>query len=162
MVKAAETGPVKIDENSSFVLYSAVDQKKLDWDIVIGEDGKSSVSDGVYSQWPQIRMAVQMLGRLPPTSGQRKVFEGQIQKVKDALYKTKEEFSSIFTGPVSAAFTKVYRPQGDKEGEIEYFDRVNEKRDYVLLGVDCHTDESQDVHLPPIQYVFGATEVEGN
>ena len=39
------------------------------------ETGKVTASDGVFQEWPQISMTVQMLlGRLPPTSGQRRVF----------------------------------------------------------------------------------------
>ena len=137
---------------SDIAIYSAVDQQKLLWDIHIDDQGKPHVSDGVFSQWPQIRMAVQMLGRLPPTSGQRKVFEGQINNVKTALDNTKKSFRQIFTGPVSKAYQHIYRP--DEEGEKqEYYDRVYGKRDYYLLGVHCRTAESTDIHLPCMKYI---------
>ena len=45
---------------------------------------QAAVSEGIFKQWPQIRMAVQMLGRLPPSSGQRKVFVRQVENVKPA------------------------------------------------------------------------------
>ena len=137
---------------SDTALYSAVDQQKLTWDIHIDDQGKPHVSDGVFTQWPQIRMAVQMLGRLPPTSGQRKLFEGQINNVKKALDGTKKSFRQIFTGPVSHAFRTVYRPEEEGEKQ-EYFDRVYGKRDYILLGSDCRTAESADIRLPCIKYI---------
>ena len=58
----------------------------------------------------------------------------------------------MFKGPVSEAFRQAYRP--DEAGEKqEYFDRVFGKRDYVLLGVHCHTEEDPDIHLPCIKYI---------
>lgn len=137
---------------SDNAIYSALDQQKLEWDISIDDQGKPHVSEGVFSQWPQIRMAVQMLTRLPPASGQRKVFEGQINNVKAALDKTKKSFEQIYTGPVSKAYEHVYRP--DEAGkDQEYFDRVHGKRDYLLLGVHCMVDEV-DIHLPCLKYVL--------
>jgi ubiquitin-activating enzyme E1 len=145
---------------SDTAIYSAVDKQKLTWDIRIDEEGKPHVSDGVFTQWPQIRMAVQMLGRLPPTSGQRKVFEGQINNVKKALDGTKKSFRQTFTGSVSHAYRTVYRPTNDQLEKQEYFDRVYDKRDYVLLGVHCRTAESADIHLPCINYIVTAPEGE--
>jgi Ubiquitin-activating enzyme active site/ThiF family len=139
-------------DHSDNAIYSAVDQQKLEWDIRIDDQGKPHVSDGVFTQWPQIRMAVQMLGRLPPTSGQRKVFEGQINNVKSALDKTKESFEKLFTGPVISAYHQVYRP--DEAGEKQdYYDRANGKRDYVLLDVHCKASDETDIHLPCIKYI---------
>eukprot|EP00797_Seminavis_robusta_P034812 Sro846_g210150.2 (475) ;mRNA; f:20372-21796 len=144
---------------SDKALYNSVDQQKLKWDIQIDDQGKPHVSDGVFTQWPQIRMAVQMLGRLPATSGQRKVFENQINNVKTALDKTKKSFENIFTGPVSKAYHHVYRPEeaGEKQ---DYFDRVNGKREYVLLDVHCQTAEEADIHLPCIKYIVSRDEPE--
>jgi hypothetical protein len=111
------------------------------------------VSDGVFSQWPQIRMAATMLGRLPPTSGQRKMFVMQVENVKKALYQTKESFQNTFDGPVSDAYCKAYRPEEEGEQQ-EYFDTVFESRDYVSLGVHCHTSTEEEIHLPCIKFVF--------
>ena len=134
-------------------LYSAMDKKKLDWSIDFDEDGKATVSDGVFTQWPQVRMAVQMLGRLPPTSGQRVVFKSQVDRVKASLDQTKESFMKLFTGSVSDAYSQVYRPT--EEGEKQtYFDSVFKARDYVTLGVDCHTDKKEDITLPCIKYMW--------
>ena len=134
-------------------LYNAIDKKKLEWDISIDSDGKPHVSDGVFSQWPQIRMAATMLGRLPPTSGQRKMFVMQVENVKKALDQTKESFQNTFDGPVSDAYCKAYRPEEEGEQQ-EYFDRVFEARDYVSLGVHCHTSSEEEIHLPCIKFVF--------
>lgn len=152
-------------DTSDNAIYSARDLQKLEWDISIDEQGKPHVSAGVFTQWPQIRMAVQMLDRLPPSSGQRKVFETQIQNVKTSLDNTKKSFQRIFAGPVSEAFRHVYRPQDDDNNKAqEYFDRVHDKRDYLLLGLHClwknsasNSEEEgvKDIHLPCIKYVVG-------
>ena len=134
-------------------IYNALDKRKLDWDISFDDNGKATVSDGVFTQWPQVRMAVQMLGRLPPTSGQRVVFKTQVEKVKVSLDQTKESFMKRFTGSVSEAYREVYRPS--EEGEKrDYFDSVFTGRDYVVLGVDCHTEDKDDITLPGVKYLF--------
>mmetsp|Transcript_33227 Transcript_33227/g.61177 ORF Transcript_33227/g.61177 Transcript_33227/m.61177 type:complete len:1298 (+) Transcript_33227:96-3989(+) len=137
-------------------IFNEMDKSKLDWAIDFAEDGKVSVSDGVFTQWPQVRMAVQMLGRLPPTSGQRAIFKSQVEKVKVALDQTKESFMKKFTGKVSDAYHQVYRPleEGEKQ---DYFDSVFEARDYVTFGIDCHTQSKEDITLPPIKYIFSHT-----
>jgi len=134
-------------------IFNAMDKNKLDWAIDFAKDGSVTVSDGVFTQWPQVRMAVQMLGRLPPTSGQRVIFKSQVEKVKVALDQTKESFMKKFTGPVSNAYHQCYRPS--EEGEKrDYFDSVFEARDYVTLGVDCHSKTKEDIMLPCIKYSY--------
>ena len=136
-------------------VYNEVDKQKLDWDITIDESGKATVSDGVFKQWPQIRMATQMLGRLPPTSGQRKMFVTQVDNVKKALDQTKESFTKTFRGPVSSAFKTAYRPDDEEAEKQKYFDTIFDARNYLVLGIDCHHKEGEDeIHLPPIKYVF--------
>mmetsp|Transcript_13626 Transcript_13626/g.29505 ORF Transcript_13626/g.29505 Transcript_13626/m.29505 type:complete len:1269 (+) Transcript_13626:53-3859(+) len=134
-------------------IFNGMDKNKLDWKIDFAEDGKLTVSDGVFSQWPQVRMAVQMLGRLPSTSGQRAVFKSQVEKVKVALDQTKESFMNRFTGKVSDAYHQVYRPSEEGERQ-DYFDSVFEARDYVALGIDCHTESEEDITLPCVKYIF--------
>jgi ubiquitin-activating enzyme E1 len=97
-------------------LYSAKDKKRLEWDVSIDDDGKAHVSDGVFSQWPQIRLASTMLSRLPPTSGQRKMFVTQVENVKKALDQTKKSFQALYEGPVSVAYRTAYRPGGSRRG----------------------------------------------
>ena len=141
---------------SDKAIFSKMDQQKLEWEIVLDtETGAPQVSEGVFTQWPQIRMAVQMLGRLPSTSGQRKIFEGQIQKVKEALDTTKESFQRLFEGPVSKAYQHIYRPSGvEEEDARDYFDRVHAKRDFLLLGVHSQSLDNVDIHLPCIKYIM--------
>ena len=152
---------VSVDRIFSFgdpsdkAIFSKMDQQKLEWEIVLdSETGKPQVSEGVFTQWPQIRMAVQMLGRLPSTSGQRKIFEGQINKVKEALDTTKKSFQRLFEGPVSKAYGHTYRPTEVEEDARDYFDRVHAKRDFLLLGVHSHTLDNVDIHLPCIKYIM--------
>jgi len=136
-------------------VYNDVDKQKLDWTVTIDEAGKASVSDGVFKQWPQIRMAVQMLGRLPPASGQRKVFAAQVENVKKALDQTKQSFKETFQGPVSAAFRAAYRPSDEDTEKQQYFDTIFESRNYLVLGIDCHHEEGEDeIHLPSVKFVF--------
>mmetsp|Transcript_33380 Transcript_33380/g.67356 ORF Transcript_33380/g.67356 Transcript_33380/m.67356 type:complete len:909 (-) Transcript_33380:2508-5234(-) len=134
-------------------IYNAIDKKKLEWDVSIDEAGKPHVSEGVYTQWPQIRMAATMLGRLPPQSGQRKMFVTQVENVKKALDQTKLSFQTTFEGPVSLAYSSIYRPNeaGEKQ---DYFDALSEARDYVNLGVHCHTEDEEDIHLPCVKFIF--------
>lgn len=137
-------------------VYNEVDRQKLDWDITIDDaTGKATVSDGVFARWPQIRMAVQMLDRLPAASGQRRIFAGQVNNVKKALDQTKESFQHTFQGPVSAAFRSTYRPGDDEAEKQQYFDTIFGARNYLVLGIDCHQEEGEDeIHLPPVKFVF--------
>lgn len=53
----------------------------LDWKIELS-DGQATIEpEEVYSTWPQLKMAVQMLGRLPE-GGARKNFENQVEHLK--------------------------------------------------------------------------------
>ena len=115
-----------------------------------------TASDGVFTQWPQVRMAVQMLGRLPPTSKQRAIFKSQVEKVKVALDQTKELFMNKFTGKVSDTYHDVYRPSEEGENQ-DYFDSVFKARDYVTLGIDCYAESKEDITLPCIKYMFSHT-----
>lgn len=135
-------------------VYNAIDKEKLDWEISIDDGGKATVSDGVFKQWPQIRMAVQMLGRLPANSGQRKVFAKQVENAQKALDRTKESFTSTFEGPVSVAFRAAYRPSDEETEKQLYFDTVSAARNYLVLGVDCLGEGEEEIHLPPIKYFF--------
>jgi hypothetical protein len=117
---------VTVDRISAFgstedkAVYNAVDKQKLEWDITFDDEERPQVSEGVFQLWPQIKMAVQMLSRLPPASGQGKVFENQVYNVKRALDNGKESFANTFHGPVSIAYRAAYEP--DDEKEKEYFD----------------------------------------
>mmetsp|Transcript_3005 Transcript_3005/g.6757 ORF Transcript_3005/g.6757 Transcript_3005/m.6757 type:complete len:1300 (+) Transcript_3005:21-3920(+) len=152
---------------ADIAVYNDRDKTKLDWNIVTDEStGKVTVSDGVYTQWPQLRMAVQMLGRLPPTSGQRNIFANQVSNVQKSLEQTKESFDRSYRGPVSASYQSTYRPTDDESEKQKYFDTIFTSRNYLVLGVDCHyanangdndndtNSQDEDIHLPPIKYIF--------
>jgi len=150
---------VKVDRilefGSTDALYNAVDKQKLNWEISFDEGGKPVVSDGVFTRWPNIRMAVQMLNRLPPTSGQRKMFEKQLNTTKLALDKTKESFMDTFQGPVSKAYRNVYRPKDEEPEKQEYFDKVFGNINYFSFQIDCHQEGvEEDIHLPRVKYMF--------
>jgi len=141
-------------------LYNAREEEKLHWEIDIDDTGKASVSSNdIYTAWPQIRMAVQMLSRLPPTSNQRKLFATQVDKVKLSLAKTKEAFMRDFEGKVSQAYYNTYLPKEEEDDKMKYFDKVFEARNYVVLDVDCYVmegEEKKDITLPPIKYVYSS------
>uniref|UniRef100_A0A7S4R506 Ubiquitin-activating enzyme E1 C-terminal domain-containing protein n=1 Tax=Ditylum brightwellii TaxID=49249 RepID=A0A7S4R506_9STRA len=145
------------DDSKIPPLYNAIDRQKIDWDITFDSDGKVQISDkAIFTQWAQLPMATQMFNRLPPTSGARKRFEDQIMTTKKALDQTKENFLSSFRGAISDAYCAAYRP-GDSEEDAEarqYFDTVSEARDYVTLGVHCHTSTEEDITLPCIKYIY--------
>jgi hypothetical protein len=69
---------VPIDDAPSGI-YSRANRAKLDWEIKLTEEGKLDCPEECYKAWPQLRMAGQMLDRLPAESGQRKMFEAQVR-----------------------------------------------------------------------------------
>jgi len=143
--------------NKNASVYSSMDALKLDWEITLEEGAAPTVSPGVFVQWPQLRMAVQMLGRLPSQSNQRKVFEKQVDTIKKALDGTKETFQKSFEGLVQDAHRQAYRPSEDDKDDAAYFDTIYAKRKHLLLAVDCHVvhdSDKKDIHLPPIEVVF--------
>ncbi|KAK1745267.1 ubiquitin-activating enzyme E1 [Skeletonema marinoi] len=76
-----------------------------------------------------------------------------VEKVKVSLEQTKESFMKKFQGNVSDAYLQVYRPSEEGEKQ-DYFDAVFKGRDYLTLGVDCHTEEKEDITLPCVKYTF--------
>lgn len=139
-------------------IFKATDKKKLDLSISYDNDGKLVVSDGVYALWPQIRMAVQMLSRLPPESAQRKIFANQVDEKMNALEKVKSTFVDLFQGSVSKAYRTIYEPADEKERD--YFDAIVDGSDYIKLGVHCTSSDGSDIHLPCIKYVYPKEEIE--
>jgi hypothetical protein len=132
-------------------IFKAVDKQKLDLIISFDDNGKPVVSEGVYALWPQIRMAVQMLSRLPPESAQRKIFAKQVDEKKNALENVKATFVQTIQGPVSKAYRTVYEPAGEKDRD--YFFSILDGSDYIKLGVHCTSPDGSDIHLPCIKYI---------
>jgi len=155
-------------------IYDSVEREKLGWDVSFDSSGKLVVTGDIYSRWPNMRMAENMLKRLPPTSGQRKMFVGQVETVRKALEATKSTFVKRIEGTVSSAFMSTYEPSEDDGDDgpekRKYFHAVHGKRDYVMLGVHCHVldgmdgdgdddgDGKTDIHLPPVKYIFRAAD----
>jgi hypothetical protein len=132
-------------------IFKAVDKQKLDLNIFFDDSGKPVVSEGVYALWPQVRIAVQMLSRLPPDSAQRKIFAKQVEEKKNALEKVKATFTETFQGSVSKAYQTAYEPSDEKDRE--YFFRILDGSDCIKLGVHCTSPDGSDIHLPCIKYM---------
>ena len=136
-------------------IYSKADRAKLDWAIKLTDDGKLECPDECYAAWPQLRMAGQMLKQLPAESGQRKMFEGQVNTAATSLAKTKETFKAKLDGAVSAAHNGTYRPlYAEDEEKLAYFDAIAAARPYVTLQANYSTEEGEEVLLPPIKIVI--------
>jgi ubiquitin-activating enzyme E1 len=136
-------------------IYSKADRAKLDWAIKLTDDGKLECPDECYAAWPQLRMAGQMLKQLPAESGQRKMFEGQVNTAATSLAKTKETFKAKLDGAVSAAHSGTYRPlYAEDEEKLAYFDAIAAARPYVTLQANYSTEEGEEVLLPPIKIVI--------
>lgn len=128
-------------DNMDSPMYRASDLRKLECNIEFDEDGTPQVSSNVYRQWPQVRMCVHMLSRLPSTSGscrrQRNLFLGLVKRKKENLDTEKERFHILYNGPVSKAYQAVYEPQDEKDKA--HFDMVLGKSKFLEFGVCCHT-----------------------
>jgi hypothetical protein len=142
-------------------MYSRTDKAKLAWEIKLTEDGKLDCPEECFSAWPQLRMAGQMLGRLPAESGQRKIFEGQVTTAATALAKTKGSFQGKLDGLASAAHDATYRPLVSEDPEkLAYFEALAASRPYLMLQANYSVeggDPAVEIHLPPIMLVLKAS-----
>jgi len=128
---------------------------KLSWKIELAEDGQLVIEpDEVFSAWPQLRTAAQMLPKLPVGGGARTNFEKQVHTAIASLAKVKESFVKTFDGPVSEAYIKAARPGDDAAEEQKYFDAVFEKRRYIALRAHVASASGEDADLPVIRYTF--------
>lgn len=116
--------------NDKVSIYTRSQVKMLDWKIEL-EGGKATIEpDEVYSTWPQLKMAVQMLGRVPDGPA-RKNFENQVLSAAKSLQ----------------AYVKMLRPSDEEAEKQKYFDAVLQKRSYLSLQADMLTAEGQDADL---------------
>jgi len=135
-------------------LFDHVEVAKQDWKIEMGEDGKVTVEpDAVYTAWPQLRMAVQMLGRLPAGPA-RANFEKQLSSAASSLQGVKDTFSGRFNGPVSEAFVAVVRPADTEADKQKYFDEVFNARPYLALHANVLNPAGEEAEIPFIKYSF--------
>merc|ERR1712151_317937 len=107
--------------NDKVALFEDIQLEKLNWKIELQAGGKCMVEpEAVFSAWPQLRMAVQMLARVPEGAA-RKNFEGQIQKAADSLQGVKDTFQSRYDGPVGKAYIELARPKDEEAEKQKYF-----------------------------------------
>eukprot|EP00929_Paragymnodinium_shiwhaense_P064671 TRINITY_DN3242_c0_g1_i1.p1 TRINITY_DN3242_c0_g1~~TRINITY_DN3242_c0_g1_i1.p1 ORF type:complete len:1240 (+),score=397.46 TRINITY_DN3242_c0_g1_i1:75-3794(+) len=136
-------------------VFEAAQEQKLNWKIELSEDGKCIIEpEAVFAAWPQLKMASQMLSKMPPGGAARKQFEMQVNKAAQALQAVKDNFANTFNGPVSQAYIKAARPADEEAEKQKYFDAVQEKRPYVALQAHVLNDEGKDAELPLIRYQF--------
>ncbi len=136
-------------------IYSRADRAKLDWEIILTEDGTLEFPDDEDFPWKSLLAnAGRMLKMLGPESGQRKMFEGQVSQTMASLAKTKETFAAKLAGTVSEAHISTYRPLCEEdEKKLAYFDSIASVRPYVQLNAECTTAEGAEVSLPHIKLV---------
>merc|ERR1712039_435409 len=135
-------------------LYDSQDKAKLDWNIDVAEDEKVTIEPAaVYTQWPQLRMAVQMLPKLPAGAG-RNNFLNQIRTAQKSLQGVKDTFMSRFLGPVSDSYLSMARPSDEEADKQKYFDAVFTKRSYIVLQIHAVNSQGEDIDFPNIQYTF--------
>ena len=116
-------------------IYSRANRAKLDWEIKLTEEGKLDCPEECYAAWPQLRMAGQMLDRLPAESGQRKMFEMQVKTAATSLAKTKETFKGQLEGMVSAAHVATYRAlYADDDEKLAYFGKCTPLRSNLVFA----------------------------
>lgn len=124
----------------------------MNWKIEL-QDGKATIDpEEVYTAWPQLKMAVQMLGRLPE-GGARKNFENQVQAAAKSLQSVKDTFAQSLKTPASEVYVKAARPSDDEEKQ-KYFDAVHSKRSYIALQVYMNNEKGEDAETPVIRYIF--------
>jgi len=139
--------------NDKVSIYTRSQVKMLDWKIEL-EGGKATIEpDEVFSTWPQLKMAVQMLGRVPDGPA-RKNFENQVLSAAKSLQGVKDNFHSRCQSNTSEAYVSMLRPSDEEAEKQKYFDAVLQKRSYLSLQADMLTAEGEDADLPLIKYTF--------
>jgi len=135
-------------------VYDHTQMKKLDWKIEVGGDGKVVIEpEAVFGAWPQLRLAMQMLGRVPEGVA-RNTFLNQVKAAAKSLQDVKDGFATRFNGPVSQAYAAVARPADVEAEKQQYFDTVFAKRPYVALQAHVVNAEGEEADLPLIRYNF--------
>jgi len=141
--------------SETLVIFDEAEIRKLEWKIEITEEGAVVLEPeaDVFTAWPQLKMAVQMLGKLPAGSGARTTFENQVRTAAKSLQGVKDNFSAAYTGPFSKAFAQKARPAEDEEKQ-KYFDAVFAKRPYIALQAHILNESGEECNLPSIKYNF--------
>jgi hypothetical protein len=134
-------------------IFDKIDVEKLNWKIELSAGKVVIQPEAVYSAWPQLRTAAQMLGRLPDGPA-KKNFEAQITAAANSLQKVKDTFKGRFEGPASQAFIAAVRPSDEHKEKQDYFDRVQVKRKYVALQANVNNSNGEEAELPVIRYSY--------
>merc|ERR1712146_750234 len=106
-----------------------------------------------FAAWPQLRMAAQMIGKLPEGAA-RKNFENQVNSAKKSLQTVKDSFTAKYNGPVSEAYYKTSRPKDEEAEKQKYFDAVFAKRNYIAFRGHYTNSKGEEAELPVIKYIF--------
>jgi len=134
-------------------IFDKIDLEKLNWKIELSAGKVDIQPEAVYSAWPQLRTAAQMLGKLP--DGMAKMnFEGQIRAAANSLGRVKDTFKGRFEGPASQAFIAAVRPSDEQKEKQDYFDKVQLKRKYVALQAHVNNSSGEEAELPLIRYSY--------
>jgi len=135
-------------------VYDHTQVAKLGWKIDVQEGGQVVIEpDAVFVAWPQLRMAVQMLQKLPEGAA-RKNFENQVQSCVRSLQAVKDSFAARFKGPASQAYVDVARPSDEEAEKQKYFDAVFAKRSYLPLQAYMQNSNGEEADVPLIRYTF--------
>jgi len=138
--------------NEKKPIFDRLDLAKMDWTIEWKDGALVIEPQEVFGAWPQLRMASQMIAKLPE-GGARKNFEMQVDGTKTSLQKVKDNFAAKYKGPLKDAYVNFMRPVEDAEKQ-KYFDDVLVKRNYIALHCHVTNTSGEEAGLPVINYVF--------
>lgn len=139
--------------NDKVAVFEESEIAKQGWTIQL-QDGKLVAEpEAVFNAWPQLKMAKQMLEKLPE-GGARTNFEKQVNAAAKSLQNVKDSFESRFNGPVSKAFVSVARPPDSEPEKQQYFDTVQAGRSNLALQVHLVNSAGEDAEIPHVRYSF--------
>merc|ERR1712232_601406 len=139
--------------NDKICVFDSSEVAKQDWTIELNDGKLVATPDAVFSAWPQLRMAKQMLEKLP-AGGARTNFENQVNAAAKSLQAVKDNFSSKYSGPVSKAYVDSARPSASEPEKQQYFDTVYASRSNIALQVHLLNAAGEDAELPVVRYSF--------
>lgn len=136
-------------------IFDRTEMSKLEWSISWDDDCLTlSPEAAILAAWPQLRMAKQMIERLPP-GGARSNFEAQVQSCIATLKSVKESFDARYCGKVSEAYAEAAAPvDGDADAGV-YFSSVFEALPCLALQTYVrNAATSEEAEMPIIRYAF--------
>merc|ERR1711862_556533 len=118
--------------NDKICTYDHVEVSKMEWTIELKDGKLVAEPEAVFTAWPQLKMAKQMLEKMPEGAA-RTNFENQANAAAKSLQAVKDTFSQRFNGPIADAYVQVARPAESEPEKQKYFDAVQAGRSYVAL-----------------------------